>query len=63
MVEERSCDAARTYVAMVWIGDEPARRVSVLAESLEDASDKLNTEFGSGNVFDLHNEDDAQRPR
>lgn len=48
---------------MVWIGDEPGKRVSVLAESLEDASEKLNTEFGAGNVFDLHNEDDAQRPR
>jgi hypothetical protein len=55
----------KTYKAMVWPNgpDEPGRRVSVQANSLEEAREQLEAEYGEGSVFDLHNEDDAARPR
>jgi hypothetical protein len=34
-----------------------------MAESLKDAKEKFEAEFGVGNVFDLHNEDDADKRR
>jgi hypothetical protein len=50
---------------MIWIRDSggPGQRVSVLAENLKEAKEKLEAEYGEGNVFDLHNEEDAARPR
>lgn len=53
----------RLYTAMIWVGDRPGERVSVRAESLERAREKLEEKYGVGNVFDLHNKDDASRPR
>jgi hypothetical protein len=55
----------KLYRAMVWVGgsDQPGQRVSVLAENLDEAKKKLETEYGAGKVFDLHNEEDAARPR
>gem|GEM_PF-998211 len=55
----------KTYKAMVWKPDsnEPGQRVTVVANSLRDAQDKLEAEYGEGTVFDLHNEDDAAQPR
>jgi hypothetical protein len=55
----------RVYVAIIWTSDpnRPGQRVSVLAESLDDAMKKLEAEHGEGNVFNLHNEDDAKKPR
>lgn len=55
----------RSYRAMIWIrgSDRPGQRVSVLAENLQEAKEKLEAEYGEGNVFDLHNEEDAARPR
>jgi len=55
----------RPYRAMIWIRDSggPGQRVSVLAENLKEAKEKLEAEYGEGNVFDLHNEEDAARPR
>lgn len=57
--------AVRRYVAMIWTDDraKPGRRVSVDAVSLRQAREKLEAEYGQGNVFDLHNEEDAARPR
>ncbi len=55
----------RVYVAIIWTSD-PSRsgqRVSVLAESLADAKKKLEAEHGEGTVFDLHDKDDARKPR
>ena len=53
------------YQAIVWKdgSDRPGQRVSVVAETLEDAKEKLEAEYGAGNVFDLHNAEDATRPR
>jgi hypothetical protein len=48
---------------MIWKGDRPGLRVSVFAENLEAAREKLEAEHGEGTVFDLHNEEDAARPR
>ena len=55
----------RSYRATIWIrgSDRPGQRVSVLAENLQEAKEKLEAEYGEGNVFDLHNEEDAARPR
>jgi len=62
---EREDSGLRPYEAMIWTAgsDEPGRRVSVLAKSLKDAMDRLEAEYGDGNVYDLHNEEDAARPR
>lgn len=38
-------------------------RVSVLAASRDEEREQLDTEHGTGSVFDLHNEDDASRHR
>ncbi len=55
----------RMYHAIIWIrdSDRPSQRVSVLAETLREAKEKLEAEYGEGNVFDLHNKEDAARPR
>lgn len=39
------------------------KRITVTAESLDDARRKLEEEFGRGTVFDLHNEIDASMLR
>lgn len=53
------------YCAMIWINgsDQAGLRVTVYAVSLADAKQLLETEYGKGNVFDLHNPDDADKPR
>jgi hypothetical protein len=55
----------KLYRAMIWKegSDAAGERVRVLAESLDDAREKLEAQYGVGNVFDLHNEEDAVRPR
>jgi hypothetical protein len=56
----------KTYKAMIWDKDDaqkPGKRVSVLAETLADAKKKLEKKYGEGNVFNLHNEEEANRPR
>lgn len=55
----------KLYKAMIWSDDpnKPGQRVTVQAESLEAAKKRLEAEHGEGHVFDLHNEEDAARPR
>jgi hypothetical protein len=55
----------KPYRTMIWVrgSDLPGKRVTVLAESLSDAKRKLEAEYGEGNVFDLHNEEEAARAR
>ncbi len=55
----------KLYCAIIWVrdSDQPGKRISVLAENLREAKDKLESEYGEGNVFDLHNEKDAERRR
>lgn len=55
----------KIYRAIIWVrgSDRPGQRVSVIARNLDDAKKRLEAEHGEGNVFDLHNEDDAAAPR
>lgn len=55
----------KLYKAMIWIdgSDQPAKRVTVLAHSTEQARRELETEYGKGNVYNLHNQEDAAAPR
>ena len=54
-----------TYSAIIWDDDpnKSGRRVSVVAENLQDAKERLQAEYGEGHVFNLHSEEDASRPR
>jgi len=38
-------------------------RVTTVANSLAEAKQQLEKEYGEGTVFNLHNDDDADRPR
>ena len=40
-----------------------AFRVTVVARSLDDAKERLESEYGRGRVYSLWNEDDANKPR
>jgi hypothetical protein len=55
----------KIYEAMIWENDpqKPGQRVTVLAESLDEAKKQLEAKYGEGRVFNLHNEEDAARPR
>jgi hypothetical protein len=55
----------KIYKAIIWVrdSDRSGLRVSVLAENLTQAKEKLEAEYGQGSVFDLHNEQDAAQPR
>ena len=55
----------KEYRAIIWGKNEnrPGQRVVVWAENLDEARRKLEAEYGEGTVFDLHNEEDANRPR
>jgi hypothetical protein len=57
--------AMKRYKAMIWVqgSDKAGRRVSVEAEGLKQAREELEAQYGEGNVFDLHCEEDASRPR
>lgn len=55
----------KIYKAMIWdrSSDKPGERVSVSAENLSDAKKKLEEKYGQGNVYDLHNDEDANKAR
>ena len=64
MTSEQRSPVVRTYRAVIWTShSESGRRVSVQATSLREAMTKLEGRYGTGTVFDLHNENDAARPR
>jgi hypothetical protein len=56
---------AQLYKATIWVdgSEKPGQRVSVTADSFTEAKHKLEAEYGAGNVYNLHNEEDAARPR
>ena len=57
-------DDHRLYRAIISTRDDvQGVRVTVMAKDLDEARAKLETEHGKGTVFDLHNEEDAERPR
>jgi len=55
----------KLYLAIIWVSDPdvPGQRVSVFAENLSEAKELLESKYGVGNVFNLHNEEDEKRPR
>jgi len=54
----------RLYLAIIWTSDpsRPGQRVRALAKNPQEAKAKL-ADYGQGNVFNLHNEEDAAKPR
>lgn len=53
----------REYKAIIWIADNPGKRVTMFANDLGEARNILEQLYGKGTVFDLHNEEDAEKPR
>ncbi len=54
----------REYHAIVWTKDvQHGQRVTIWAADLDEARKRLEQQYGQGTVFDLHNEEDANRPR
>ena len=55
----------RKFKALISVKDtgQPGERVSVLASDLIEAKRLLDEKYDSGNVFDLHNEEDGARAR
>lgn len=53
------------YQAIIWKpeSNEPGEHVTVLAGDLEKAKIILETKYGKDSVFDLHNAEDADKPR
>ena len=50
---------------MIWMrdSDKPGKRVQCRCRESRKAKEQLEPQYGEGNVFDLHNEEDAKRPR
>jgi hypothetical protein len=54
----------REYKAIVWTDDESSgKRLTLLAETLQEASKKLRDEYGPTATISLWNEEDARKPR
>jgi hypothetical protein len=53
----------KEYVGMVWVGDEPGKRVRVVAATSTEAGEMLRQQYGQTIRYSLHNEDDANRLR
>ena len=53
----------KEYRAIVWIEDQPGKRVTLQAEDADDAVAQLRAEYGDDAVITAWNEEDAQRPR
>jgi hypothetical protein len=64
-LRERTIRFKKRYKAIVWTDDAntPGKQVTVIAANLAQAKALLEAEHGQGNVFNLHNEEDAQAPR
>ena len=54
----------KLYDAIISTGRaRPAQRVSILASDIQIAMEKLEAQYGKNNVFNLHNKEDAAKPR
>jgi hypothetical protein len=55
----------KKYKAMIWKDgrNSVGQRAVIMADSLDDARRRLEAKYGEGTVFDLHNEEEANRPR
>lgn len=52
-----------TYKALIWQAESEAtgKRVTVIAENIEEARLKLAEKYGQGAIFDLHDEANPSR--
>jgi hypothetical protein len=53
----------KTYVGYIWIDDEPGARLSISAQSPDEAMAAVEAKYGEGHVVSLWDEDDASKPR
>jgi hypothetical protein len=55
----------KLYHAIVWTSpsNSMGKRVDVLAKTLAEAKAELEKKYGVGNIYDLHNKEDAAKPR
>ena len=55
----------KLYQALVLVNKSAKihRRVSLFAKNINEAMEILESEYGVGNVFNLYNEEDADRSR
>ena len=51
------------YCAMIWNEDNKGIRVSIYADNVLTAKSLLEEEYGKGNIFNLHNPQEAENPR
>lgn len=53
------------YEAVIWTNDPtvPGKRATIFAEGSSAARKLLEEIYGEGNVFNVHNEEDAAKPR
>ncbi len=56
-------DGLKEYVGYIWIGAEPGKRISVVAQGPAEAKSLVDAEYGEGHVTSIWNEADANRPR
>lgn len=55
--------ATREFRAIVWIGDEAGKRVTVRAGNSTEAIARLRTEYGDDATISAWNQEDSARPR
>jgi len=57
--------STKEYKALIWNEEKSisGKRVLEKSNSIEEAMISLEEKYGKGNVFDLHNEKDANKPR
>jgi cystathionine beta-lyase/cystathionine gamma-synthase len=58
-------DGLKLFHAIIWLRDSESLglRVQVSAANASEARKLLETEYGEGDVYYLHNEEEANRPR
>ncbi|WP_175952027.1 hypothetical protein [Burkholderia sp. BCC0405] len=55
----------KVYDAIIWIDgpDKPGRRVTLVAENLDEAKERLEAEYGKDCEYTLKSEEDAAKRR
>jgi hypothetical protein len=53
----------KTYQAIVWVGDENGQRVSIEAQSAQEAFEKLRHKYGEDSVIDVRDEEAESEKR
>jgi len=61
--KNKTYEAGQVYEALVGQARDSSQRVQVIADSLREARELLETEHGKGTVFSLWNREDAKKLR